>query len=66
MKERNKAFVPVFSPEKCVKCGACIAVNCPAAYENEAGNIVHDGFLCNGCNVCAHSCKFGALKKAGI
>ena len=62
VKERNKAFTPVFTPEKCVKCNACLLVDCPAIYKNEEGNIVHDAFLCNGCNVCAHSCKFGALK----
>ena len=61
MKERNKAFVPVFTPEKCVKCGACLQIDCPAVYKTEEGNINRDDFLCNGCNVCAHSCKFGAL-----
>ncbi|MDR2192838.1 MAG: hypothetical protein LBO62_08190, partial [Endomicrobium sp.] len=64
VKERNKAFVPVFTAEKCVKCGACLQIDCPAVYKNEDGNIVHDDFLCNGCNVCAHSCKFGALVKS--
>ncbi|MDR1941707.1 MAG: hypothetical protein LBQ47_05215 [Endomicrobium sp.] len=63
MRERNKALVPQFKPEKCVLCGACIQIDCPAVYKNSEGKITHDAFLCNGCNVCANSCKFGALTK---
>jgi indolepyruvate ferredoxin oxidoreductase alpha subunit len=65
MKARNKALVPEFTPEKCVSCGACLQIDCPAVFKGEDGKIHHDGFLCNGCNVCASACKFGALKQRG-
>jgi indolepyruvate ferredoxin oxidoreductase alpha subunit len=60
---RTKDPVPVFSQEKCKKCGACLQVDCPAIHKDEAGNIVLEEYLCAGCNVCVSACKFEGLKE---
>lgn len=58
---RTKFPAPEFNAEKCVKCGACLQVDCPAIYKCDDGSIHLDKFLCAGCNVCVQTCKFGAL-----
>ena len=59
--DRTKMPAPEFHKEKCVKCGACWQIDCPAVYKGENGFAFLDEFLCAGCNVCANACKFGAL-----
>lgn len=61
---RVKDPLPEFNKEKCVKCYACLQIDCPAIYKTETGEIELDRHLCNGCNVCVLTCKFSALKKA--
>ncbi|MDR2425781.1 MAG: 4Fe-4S binding protein [Endomicrobium sp.] len=64
MIERGKMVAPVFNKDKCIVCGACLQIDCPAIYKNMEGKITHDAFLCTGCNVCASACKFNALQAA--
>ena len=51
-------------PEKCVKCGACLRIGCPAITKTENG-IKIDETMCNGCGLCMSYCKFGAIEKVG-
>ncbi len=66
-----KSYVPkgkcIAIPEKCKKCGMCLASGCPAITKNEDGTISIDQTLCNGCGLCMSNCKFDAieLKKKG-
>ncbi|MDR1696514.1 MAG: indolepyruvate ferredoxin oxidoreductase subunit alpha [Endomicrobium sp.] len=55
--------VPKFNSSKCVTCGACLQIDCPAIYKNKEGKITLDEHLCTGCNLCVKTCKFGALAK---
>ena len=48
-------------PENCKKCGMCLVPGCPAITKNDAGDIVIDDTMCNGCGLCMQRCKFGAI-----
>ncbi|MCR5278456.1 MAG: indolepyruvate ferredoxin oxidoreductase subunit alpha [Lachnospiraceae bacterium] len=50
-------------PDKCKKCGACLRPGCPAITKNDDGTVYIDRTMCNGCNLCAQMCKFGAIKR---
>lgn len=60
-----KSFVPkgkcVADPEKCKKCGMCLAAGCPAIRKAPDGTAVIDQVMCNGCGLCMKNCKFGAI-----
>ena len=58
---RTKDKAPQFDKAKCVKCGACLQIDCPAIFKNAAGDIELNNNLCVGCNLCVRTCKFGAL-----
>jgi indolepyruvate ferredoxin oxidoreductase alpha subunit len=64
MIDRSRQTPPVFNKDKCIVCGACLQVDCPAIYKNTEGKITLDAFLCAGCNVCVSACNFGALVSA--
>ncbi len=49
---------------KCVNCGACLRLGCPALTKTEKG-ITIDETMCNGCGLCASYCKLGAITKVG-
>jgi indolepyruvate ferredoxin oxidoreductase alpha subunit len=49
-------------PEKCKKCGQCIAPACPAMRKDKDGGIEIDQVLCNGCSLCKKLCKFDAIE----
>lgn len=49
--------------EKCVKCGMCLKIGCPALTKKEDGKIKIDITMCNGCGLCFKNCKFGAIEK---
>lgn len=49
-------------PEKCKKCGMCMKIGCPAITRNQDGTVKIDGNMCNGCGLCKHYCKFGAIE----
>lgn len=61
----HKDFVPkgkcVVDPEKCKKCGMCMASACPAIHKNADGVAEIDSTMCNGCGLCMQNCKFGAI-----
>ncbi|MDR0889378.1 MAG: indolepyruvate ferredoxin oxidoreductase subunit alpha [Oscillospiraceae bacterium] len=50
----------VVSSERCVSCGMCMKIGCPAI-SMVGGKAVIDDTLCTGCGVCTQLCKFGAL-----
>ena len=50
-------------PEKCVKCGACLRIGCPALTKAEDGSILIDRTMCNGCGLCMSQCRFSALER---
>ena len=49
-------------PERCVGCGSCMKLGCPALSLKD-GKITVDGTLCVGCGVCQQLCRFDALRK---
>jgi indolepyruvate ferredoxin oxidoreductase alpha subunit len=54
--------------DKCVKCGACLKVGCPAilSEKDDKGKVLKvwiDENLCVGCELCAKMCKFEAIVK---
>lgn len=55
--------------DACTGCKACLQVGCPAIMQTKAENGKTKAFIdsnqCVGCEVCAASCKFGAIKKGG-
>ena len=53
----------VANPEKCKKCGMCLKIGCPALTKNADGTVKIDETMCNGCGLCMHYCKFGAIEK---
>ena len=53
----------VANVEKCKKCGMCLKIGCPALTKNPDGTIKIDETMCNGCGLCMHYCKFGAIEK---
>ena len=50
--------------DKCVNCGMCLKIGCPAITKTEKG-IKIDETMCNGCGLCQSYCKFGAIEKVG-
>lgn len=55
-------------PEKCIACGACFRVGCPAILKSEEVNektgkhkAMIDPLLCTGCTVCAQVCPTQAI-----
>ena len=49
---------------KCVKCGMCLKIGCPAISKTENG-VKIDETMCNGCGLCQSYCKIGAIQKVG-
>jgi indolepyruvate ferredoxin oxidoreductase alpha subunit len=49
-------------PDKCVSCGTCLGVGCPAVFFRD-GQATIDATLCIGCTVCAQVCPFGAIER---
>ncbi len=62
MIDRSKGQPFYIDPEKCRKCRQCLALDCPAIYE-EGSCIKINEFLCTGCGLCLKVCKFGAIRK---
>lgn len=64
--KRNVNAIPYkVDPDKCMACGSCFKLGCPAIIRGEAkGKLFKaqiDPAVCIGCDVCAQLCKFGAI-----
>ncbi len=55
----------VVNYDKCVACGACMRMMCPALTKGRTGKPVIDWDNCNACGLCMNLCKFEALTKGG-
>ncbi|MBO4261777.1 MAG: 4Fe-4S binding protein, partial [Clostridia bacterium] len=49
--------------EKCVKCGSCMKLGCPAINRKDDGTIVIDGSQCVGCGLCFGLCPKSTISK---
>lgn len=49
--------------EKCIQCGMCHKVGCPAIEKDKNGKTKINPLLCIGCDVCRQVCKPGAIQK---
>lgn len=71
--KKNIGAIPyVVDAEKCVACGACFKLGCPAIVRGEAMDragkrfkSVIDPTMCIGCDQCRHVCKFDAIQERG-
>jgi pyruvate ferredoxin oxidoreductase delta subunit len=54
---------PVLDPGSCAECMMCYLL-CPegTVYRGDDGKFVIDYDYCKGCGICAHECKFGAIR----
>ena len=50
-------------PEKCIMCGMCHKVGCPAIEKDENGKTKINELLCIGCDICRQVCKQAAIQK---
>ncbi|AVX19505.1 indolepyruvate ferredoxin oxidoreductase alpha subunit [Carboxydocella sporoproducens DSM 16521] len=62
VKEKNPPLV--IDPEKCLNCGRCISLGCPAISKGEDKPVI-DQALCNGCDLCARVCPVEAISSKG-
>jgi len=46
--------------DACKNCKMCMKLGCPAISMTDQGPVI-DETLCNGCGLCEHVCKFGAI-----
>lgn len=51
-------------PEKCIMCGMCHKVGCPAIEKDENGKTKINDLLCIGCDICRQVCKPQAIQKS--
>ncbi|MDX9702876.1 MAG: indolepyruvate ferredoxin oxidoreductase subunit alpha [Candidatus Auribacterota bacterium] len=54
-----KRLVAQVEPSLCVQCKQCLTIGCPAISSDMPPKI--DMHLCNGCGLCVHVCKVGAI-----
>lgn len=62
LKYVNYGAVASIDKNKCVECGACLKLGCPAISKNN-GKIVIDGSQCVGCGLCFGMCTKNAIGK---
>ncbi len=53
----------IVDPEKCIMCGMCHKVGCPAIEKDENGKTKINDLLCIGCDICRQVCKPEAIQK---
>ena len=49
--------------DKCVKCGSCMRLGCPAIIKSADGKYQIDASQCAGCELCVSMCPKGAISK---
>jgi indolepyruvate ferredoxin oxidoreductase, alpha subunit len=63
---RERGDVRKIEVEKCIQCGACLRIGCPAiaAEKREDGKLqpIIDASLCTGCSLCEQVCPKDAIK----
>lgn len=64
LKQVNYGAPCEINTDKCTKCKLCMGLGCPAIV-NKDGIVSIDQSQCNGCELCTHVCKFGAIRKVG-
>jgi indolepyruvate ferredoxin oxidoreductase, alpha subunit len=65
----RKQYVPLrIDQDKCIACGTCRRVGCPAIYKSDAlyeknkrPKSAIDPLLCTGCEICAQACPVNAI-----
>lgn len=50
--------------ERCLKCGACLKIGCPAIEKTDGAPLIH-GDQCVACGLCANVCPHGVIRKDG-
>ena len=63
LKGQKFPYVCKENSDKCVKCGMCLKIGCPAITKGEDGKIVINKLMCNGCGLCKSYCKFNAIDR---
>jgi len=64
LKYVNYGEVASIDQNKCIKCGACLKLGCPAI-SKQGDKVVIDGSQCVGCGLCFGMCAKGAIGKWG-
>ena len=64
LKNVNYGRECIIDSDKCKNCKMCMKLGCPAITVKN-GKMVINSALCNGCELCTHVCKFGAIRKVG-
>ena len=61
LKQRKITHMCASDPDRCKKCGMCLAPGCPAITKREDGTVLIDDTLCTGCDLCRKLCRFDAI-----
>jgi NAD-dependent dihydropyrimidine dehydrogenase PreA subunit len=61
---RARAAPLEIAPSRCNRCGACLALACPAVSDPGGEGMAVDPATCTGCRLCAPLCRAGALASA--
>ncbi|NLB70071.1 MAG: indolepyruvate ferredoxin oxidoreductase subunit alpha [Lentisphaerae bacterium] len=67
---RNIGATPYkVDPDKCVACGVCFRIGCPAIVKGDPKGRLFKSYIepttCVGCTTCSQVCKFGAISSTG-
>jgi indolepyruvate ferredoxin oxidoreductase alpha subunit len=63
--DRSRRPVVEIDKEKCIECGICLNIGCPALSKAEDGSILVNETLCTGCGLCVQLCPKQAMTIEG-